>query len=76
MIPFYNKVCVYVYVCVCVCCCADAHRFSVILLCNKVIHVCVCVYTFVDAQFSTILFNKCVSMSFAQSCYSFLRSLL
>ena len=48
--------------CVCVCVCVVvlmcAHRFSVILFCNKVIHACVCVYVFVDAKFSTILFYK------------------
>ena len=41
MIPFYSKVCVYAYVCVCVVVLVRAHRFSMILFYNKVIHVCV-----------------------------------
>jgi len=40
--------------CMCVCVCVivlmRAHRFSVILFCNKVIHVCVCVSMFVEEE--------------------------
>mmetsp|Transcript_80290 Transcript_80290/g.130110 ORF Transcript_80290/g.130110 Transcript_80290/m.130110 type:complete len:122 (+) Transcript_80290:74-439(+) len=43
MFPFHTQVCVYAYVCVCVLLCwFCAHRVSMILFYNKVIHVCVC----------------------------------
>jgi len=44
MIPFYAKVCVYAYVCLCVVVLVRAHRFSMILFYNTVIHVWVCLH--------------------------------
>ena len=55
MIPFYSKVCVCVCLCVCVVLLVCAHRVSMILFYNKVIHVCVCLHVCGRAVFHYFL---------------------